>query len=250
MASEKYQSRNIEILLTKTKVCTIEEIKRALGTDSRITVVRKLRELKYQTSYSHSGRYYALRSTCQFNDEGLWAFRKAWFSIYGTLLDTAKKFVDQSSRGFTNSELDQTLHVETRLSLGLLLKRGLVSREKVVGVFVYVSNDKQVRRRQIVARCDDTLNTVSIDEHVLAHELKAAIVLFSSLLDERQVRIFAGLESLKLGKGGDAVVARILKIDPHTVATGREELVARDLDIERVRRKGGGRKSIKKKYQR
>ena len=248
MASEKYQSRDIEILLTKTKVCTIEEIKRALGTDSRITVLRKLRELAYQTSYSHSGRYYTLRGTCQFNDEGLWTFRKAWFSIYGTLLDTSKKFVDQSSRGFTNSELDQALHVETRLSLGLLLKRGLVSREKVDGVFVYVSNDNQVRRRQIVAR-HDTLDTESIDDHVIAHELKAAIVLFGSLLDERQIRIFAGLESLKLGKGGDAVVARILKIDPHTVAKGREELVARDLDIERVRRQGGGRKSIKKKSQ-
>lgn len=248
MASEKYQSRDVERLLKKSKVCTLEEIKRALGTDSPITVFRKLRELAYQTSYSHSGKYYALKSTCQFDEEGLWTFRKAWFSIYGTLVETAKQFVDQSSKGFTNSELDQALHVETRLSLGILLKRGLVFREKIDGVFVYVSKDDQTRRRQVIAR-QDAMDTTSVDDHILAHELKAAIVLFSGLLDERQRRIFAGLEALKLGKGGDAAVARILKIDPHTVAKGRAELLARDLEIDRVRRQGGGRKSVKKKSQ-
>lgn len=248
MASEKYQSRDIERLLKNSKVCTLEEIKRTLGTESPITVFRKLRELAYQTSYSHSGKYYALKRTCHFDEDGLWTFRKAWFSVYGTLVDTAKQFVDQSAKGFTNSELDQSLHVETRLCLGVLLKRGLVSREKIDGVFVYVSNDDQTRRRQIVAR-HDALDTTSADDHILAHELKAAIVLFSSLLDERQRRIFAGLEALKLGKGGNAAVARILKIDPHTVAKGREELLARDLEIERVRRQGGGRKSVKKKSQ-
>ena len=128
------------------------------------------------------------------------------------------------------------------------MERKLVSREKINGVFVYVSNDDQTRHRQIVAR-HDSLDVTSVDDHVLAHELKAAIVLFSSLLDERQRRIFAGLEALKLGKGGDAAVARILKIDPHTVAKGRAELLARDLEIDRVRRQGGGRKSVKKKSQ-
>lgn len=248
MTSEKYQSREIEKLLRKYRVNTLEEIKRALGTDSRRTAFRKLSELAYQTSYSHSGKYYALKSACQFNDEGLWTFRKAWFSVYETLLNTAKKFVDQSPNGFTNSELDQALHVETRLSLSLLLKRGLVAREKIDGVFLYVSSDEQTHRRQIVSR-QDALDTTSVDDHVLAHELKAAIVLFSSLLDERQRRIFAGLEALKLGRGGDAAVARMLKIDPHTVAKGREELLQRDLEIDRIRRHGGGRKSIKKKFQ-
>lgn len=246
MASEKYKSQEIEKLLKKAKVCTIEEIKCVLGTNSRITVLRKLSELAYQTSYSHSGKYYSLKRECQFSDEGLWTFRKAWFSIYGTLLDTSKQFINQSPKGFTNFELDRELHVETRLSLSLLLSRGLISREKIDGVFVYVSKEEQIQRRQIVAR-HDTLNTAAIDDHILAHELKAAIVLFSSLLDERQIRVFAGLESLKFGKGGDAVISRILKIDPHTVARGREELLARDLKIERIRRKGGGRKSIKKK---
>jgi len=53
---------------------------------------------------------------------------------------------------------------------------------------------------------------------VLPDELKAAIVLFYSLLDERQQRLYAGLEAMKVGHGGDAQVAELLDIDPGTVA--------------------------------
>jgi len=38
---------------------------------------------------------------------------------------------------------------------------------------------------------------------VSSDELKAAVFLFYSLLDEQQRRLFAGLQSTKLGHGGD-----------------------------------------------
>jgi hypothetical protein len=41
----------------------------------------------------------------------------------------------------------------------------------------------------------------------LPPELKAAMILFFSLLDERQRRLYAGLEAHKLGYGGDRKVA-------------------------------------------
>src|SRR6266481_1639342 len=56
-------------------------------------------------------------------------------------------------------------------------------------------------------------------------ELKAAILLFHSLLDEQQRRLFAGLESMKLGHGGDTVLAEFAGLDPHTVARGRQQLL-------------------------
>ena len=66
------------------------------------------------------------------------------------------------------------------------------------------------------------------DADLMPEELRAAIVLFASLLDERQRRLFAGLESLKCGWGGDRRIATLLGIDPSTVATGRRQLVERD----------------------
>ena len=51
-------------------------------------------------------------------------------------------------------------------------------------------------------------------------ELRAAIILFYSLLDERQRRLYAALESLKIGHGGDRRIAELLGLDAGTVARG------------------------------
>jgi hypothetical protein len=78
-------------------------------------------------------------------------------------------------------------------------------------------------------------------------ELKAAILLFYSLLDERQRRLYAGLEAHKLGHGGDRKLAEFLGLDLHTVARGRRELLAGHIEGRRIRRPGGGRKPAEKK---
>jgi hypothetical protein len=77
-------------------------------------------------------------------------------------------------------------------------------------------------------------------------ELKVAIFLFYSLLDEQQRRLFAGLESIKLGHGGDRIVAEFLDLDAHTVARGRQQLLDQDVKTGRTRRTGGGRKRVEK----
>jgi len=70
-------------------------------------------------------------------------------------------------------------------------------------------------------------------------------VLFYSLLDERQRRLYAGLQALKVGHGGDTQVAELLGIDPSTVARGRRELLSGEVEHGRVRRAGAGRRSTK-----
>lgn len=65
---------------------------------------------------------------------------------------------------------------------------------------------------------------------------------FSSLLDEKQRRLYAGIESLKTDRGDDSRVAELLGLDVGTVAGGRRELLDRDVVVERIRKAGGGRK--------
>jgi hypothetical protein len=60
-------------------------------------------------------------------------------------------------------------------------------------------------------------------------ELKASILLFYSLLDEQQRRLYAGLESLKLGRGGDRQLADFLDLDSHTVARGGHSAARSDI---------------------
>ena len=76
---------------------------------------------------------------------------------------------------------------------------------------------------------------------------KTAIVLFYSLLDERQRRLYAGMELLRLGHGGDRLLAEFLDLDPHTVARGRQQLLDQEVAAGRLRRPGGGRKLTEKK---
>ncbi len=184
---------------------------------------------------------------CKFDESGLWEHRDAWFSVYGTLLTTGKRFIEQSPAGYSAAELEALLHVQTKQALLHLYQQSLVDREKFDGVIVYLAREARDRQRQSVARRQMVAGEFErVSAGVLAHELKAAIILFFSLLDERQRRCFAGLESLKIGLGGDARIAHLLGVDPHTVAKGRRELLQRDIEAQGIRKRVGGRPAAEK----
>jgi hypothetical protein len=235
-----------EFLRGKT-IATLPELKQALGTTVDTTVFRKLKELSYRSSYSHRGRFYTLAEIPRFDLQGLWSFKAVWFSRWGSLVATLEALVHGAPQGYFTHELQQVLHVEVKDALLQLVEQGRISRQLVTGRFLYCSRDAAARRRQVLARQALSEIPGSVSAEVSAEELKASLVLFSSLLDERQRRLYAGLESLKLGRGGDQRLAELLQLDPHTVARGRKELLAQEVEWERVRKSGGGRKLAEKK---
>ena len=251
MRTKTYDPSSIKKFLAKYKIATMADLKTVLGTDVNMTVIRKLKELSYYTSYSHRGKYYTLNEIANFDYRGLWSFETALFSQYGTLLETAKTFINRSEAGFSNSELESLLHVEVKEALLSLYRKKEVYRKKISGKYVYFSSDSKTQKRQGLLREDKNIKSIlqpdGLQSDLLAHELKAAILLFFITLDEKQRRIYAGLESLKLGYGGDKQIANLLGIDPHTVAKGRSELLAKDFLHDRIREKGGGRISTEKK---
>ena len=74
-------------------------------------------------------------------------------------------------------------------------------------------------------------------------------LLFYGLLDEQQRRLFAGLESIRLGHGGDTLLGDFLDLDVHTVARGRQQVLDQNVLSGRTRRTGGGRTSTGKERQ-
>ena len=247
MRTSSFHSDRLREFLRLQKIATLPELKEALGTNVDTTVFRKLKELSYRSSYSHRGRYYTLAETPQFDPQGFWSFQAVWFSRWGNLVTTLEALVSGAPQGYFAQELQQVLHVEVKDALLQLVEQRRVARRSVTGLFLYCSRDAALRRRQVLAR--QALSEVpgSTSAEVSAEELKASLVLFSSLLDERQRRLYAGLESLKLGRGGDQRLAELLQLDPHTVARGRKELLAQEVEWERVRKHGGGRKPVEKK---
>src|SRR5713101_2226047 len=237
-------------LLRAKKIATLPELQSALGSDVPLTVFRKLKELGYRTSYSHRGRFYTLDRIARFDEPGLWSHDSVWFSRYGTLVDTAEAFVNSSPSGYFVAELEQALHISVQDPLLHLVGQQRITRELVSGLYLYCSADAATRLRQLRARrappsAPSISDSVAAAESV-SDELKAAIILFYSLLDEQQRRLYAGLEALKLGHGGDHQLAEFLGLNPHTIARGRQQLLEQGVEFDRVRKAGGGRKPLEK----
>lgn len=247
MRTPSFLSERLREFLRLQKIATLPELKLALGTAADITVFRKLNELSYRSSYSHRGRYYTLEEIPQFDPHGLWSFREVWFSRWGNLITTLEALVSAAPQGYFANELLQLLHVEVKDALLQLVEQRRLTRQQLTGLFLYCSPETTVRRHQLLARQAVSEIPGSASAEVSAEELKASLILFSSLLDERQRRLYAGLESLKLGRGGDQRLAQLLQLDPRTVARGRKQLLEQDVEWERVRKPGAGRKPVEKK---
>ena len=134
--SKNSNTKRLKKFLNRKPVATLDELKATLKTDVGMTVYRSLKKLSYRTSYSHSGRYYALKETVRFDEHGLWTARSVWFSRHGTLLKTLERFVMDSDRGYFAHELESLLHVGVKESLLRLVQRGSISREKVSSLYL------------------------------------------------------------------------------------------------------------------
>jgi hypothetical protein len=251
MRPARFDPDTLQRLFERRQIASLPELKSALGTEVAMTVFRKLAALSYLSSYSHRGAYYTLPSIARFDEQGLWSCRDVWFSRHGTLLDTLVAWVTEAPAGYFASELEAFLRVPVKDPLRTLVERGRLSRHTLGERWLYCASDRTRQREQRLARSAQIetfpLAPVSGLTVTQTEELKAAVVLFYSLLDEQQRRLFAGLESFKYGHGGDTLLAGLLGLDPDTVARGRRELLSGEVQHERIRVAGGGRPRAEKK---
>ena len=242
MNTIRYALQTLRDLFERLQAVTMPEMKNALGSAVDQTVLRKLTQLSYRTSYSHRGGFYTLDSIARFDEGGLWGCRGAWFSRQGTLLATAQSLVGEAAAGYFAHELDARLHVSVKDALRQLVQEGRLDRQRVGPLYLYTAADRVRRQEQWASRQAQVAARDPQEE-----QLRAAIALFYSLLDEQQRRLYAGLESFKRGHGGDRQMAQWLGLDAETVARGRRQLLAGEVERERIRRVGGGRPRAEKK---
>ena len=249
----KNKSIDSELLLTRLndeKIMTIGELKSTLRTQCRMTVFRKLSILGYISSYSHSGKYYSLKRIARYNKFGIWSYRSASFSKNGTLKKTIEFLIGNSTQGYTASELNSILRVKVEDALLELVKNKIIIRKKISGIYIYFARASKLSKKQELTRIGKIqYPDEEMRPDILMNELKAALIIFFSTLDEKQRRLYAGYESLKIGHGGDKRIAELLDLDRKTVVRGRQELVSGKVNVDNIRESGGGRKQIKKKSQ-
>jgi hypothetical protein len=227
-------------------VLSLPNMKKALGTCSRMTVFRKLGEVAYRASYSHAGKYYTLEELAHWDGDGLWTFHGVRFSCHGSLMQTLRAFIDTGASGWRAEELEARLGVRVRNALSTLHRRGLVVRQQMGSAFVYVSTtagDRQLARRRRAEQERVRQGAIGFQ----APQVEETLPVFLATLNEKQRRLYAGFESLKWGPGGDTAIAAITGLNIKTVARGRRELLSRNILPDRIRAAGGGRPSVEKK---
>jgi len=248
MRPEKYTPSKLIELWEKECILTLDRIAQALGSPSRITVFRKLAQLEARASYSHRGRYHTLDRIAAYDENGLWSFRGVHFSRKGTLLETIVSVVEHSPQGFFASELQALLQVRVHNALAHLYGAKRLGREQYADQYLYISpttGADQLHRRSEAIQRACTPESAGVEQ--MADPMRERMRLLLSVLNEKQRRLYLGLESIRLGHGGDAKIAQLTGVNVKTIALGRRQLLAGDVTMERIREVGGGRPSIKKK---
>lgn len=152
----QYLSALDELYRTK-RVALLDDLREALGTDSRTTIFRILSAAGYLTSYSHAGRYYTLKRITNFDSHGIWLHRGIGFSQYGTLRATVIHLVEISPAGQTHTELQDLLQLRVHDTLRLLVQDHALTRKQFQDAYLYLSSIPKrssaqwARRQQLAA---------------------------------------------------------------------------------------------------
>lgn len=144
--------KNTKELFNEEKVVTIDDLKNTLDTNSSMTIFRYIKEIGYLSSYNSCGKFYTMFNIPKFDQYGLWHYKMASFSKFGTLKSTMCSLIKSSYEGFTHREFKQLLRCHVQNTLNDLTKNNVISRESVNGLFVYVSSNKETAVHQLSQR--------------------------------------------------------------------------------------------------
>jgi hypothetical protein len=133
------------------RILTLDQLCRKMRS-SRSTVLRRLDEHGYHSSYNHSGKFLTIDEVAEFDSRGLWGWNVARFSKQGSLKETVWHFVEDSNQGMTHAELAALLGVRAHNSLLELVAEEWLRRERLGATFVYLSHTTSVRREQVRRR--------------------------------------------------------------------------------------------------
>jgi len=198
--------------LLRHKIASLPELKSALGTNAALTVFSKTQALGLPLQLYPSRRYYALRETVRFDAAGDSMLRSKipsliWCTQRLRRSEVAGRFLDTSADG--------------RHKLGISSAPGKPPKR-----FLWWPRLPHSR--------------------YLPMNSKRRFCFSTACWMSSSVVCLPGLESIKLGHGGDSILAEFLGLDPHTVARGRQQLLDQNVSTDRQRRSGGGRKLVEK----
>ena len=173
MRPVKFPPEEIIALFKDRKVLTKEQVLKACGCKTG-TFWKALVGHGHLTSYNFNAKYYTLLDIPTFDEFGLWSYRQARFSQWGSLSQTLIEMVKGSAAGCVARDLSAQLGVQAAPELSRLHKQERICRGKVGHTFVYVAFDERMRSAQLRAR--QQMKKVCVDVDLPAPELTIAVL--------------------------------------------------------------------------
>jgi hypothetical protein len=202
MLSKPDASKALRAFFKKKQLAMLPDIYSVLGTTSRMSAFRRLRELGCLSSFSHVGRYYTLPTAANFDPQGLWFYEEVGFSRFGNLKKTVIHLVEQSVAGKTHEELEKQLRLRVHNTLLDLVRSGKITRETFEGVFVYLSTGTDRARQQFVRRHEGARDST---QDVLPDGI--VIEVLAEIIRGDRVHIDQGAILSRLTQGGIRITA-------------------------------------------
>ncbi|MDO9097246.1 MAG: hypothetical protein Q7U60_03905 [Candidatus Methanoperedens sp.] len=119
---------------------------------SRITILRRLKEIGYQTSYDHNGKYFALTEFLNYDKSGLFQHKGIHFFKNGGLQELIIQEINSSEKGYNAEELSSKIKTRVGNQLRLFTKKGMIVRKKYSEAYIYFSIDETYQQKQISNR--------------------------------------------------------------------------------------------------
>lgn len=198
MANKKDLLNVLNSFFKTNKVAKISDLFTLLGTNSRMSVFRRLSELNYLSSYTHAGAYYTLPRIPTFDSAGLWYFKEIGFSEKGNLKATLFYLIEKSTSGKTHEELENQLHIRVQNTLLDLTNSKKINRTKISNYYLYTSADANQSKMQIKNReikMEEYRETGCPDWIVI--EILAAIIRIKSIVIDLQ-KVVSELQSREI----------------------------------------------------
>jgi len=158
-----HQSEEMIKLFNNYLVLRLNDVMKHMNR-SRTSIMRYFNEIGYYTSYNHAGEFYTLKMIPTFDKNGIWKYRNAYFSSYGSLRDAVTTLVGQSESGYSHNELKEIFGIRMYNTLLDLANDGLIVRNEYDGEYIYVSCnqiEKQLTARKNYPKIKVKKETVS-----------------------------------------------------------------------------------------
>jgi hypothetical protein len=216
MRTPVFQLQDLLDAFQHNKVLTKKQLLQAAGCSS-MTAWRLLRQQGYFTSYNDNARYYTIVGIPQFDQHGLWSYRHARFSKWGSLTKTIIALVQESSAGLDADQLQQLLHVKNvKPILTRLIHNESLTRERIDTRFVYFPRQQPSRTRQAKQRKKQTHEALATRalpplEHIIALLVE---IIRRPKNTPRQWARRLGQRGVRLGTSDIQAVLDYYQIDP------------------------------------